>query len=179
MEIDKMSWLIHELTSWTSVLELGLDQEITRNKYLFLPLIKHTIKVENIHTTERLHCENDPDEYPPEVQMLVDQLNKQVSFEELFQEGLKPRVFYVIQYGTDLYNFLDEVYEGQENMDHTLKADGWFKPGKQAAEHGITHVLCNSYWKIPEVDENNFEEVLEDLLPDKLYNRMEISVKVK
>lgn len=35
MEIDKMSWLIHELTSWTSVLELGLDQEIARNKYLF------------------------------------------------------------------------------------------------------------------------------------------------
>lgn len=178
MEIDKMSWLIHELTSWTTLIESGLDQEIVRNKYLFRPLIEHTIKVENIHVMGRLHCENEPNEYSPEVQMLVDQLNKQLDY-KLFQEELKPRTFYVIQYGTDLYNFLDEVYEGQESMDHVLKDNGWFKPGKQAAKHGVTQAFCDSYWKIPEVDENNFEEVLENLLPDKLYKRMEVSVKVK
>ena len=87
MRIDKTSWLTSQLMSWTKLIPNDIGEEAKIHEYVFLPLIKQTIKQENIHATGRYAVKmiNDPDKHSPEVRMVADQLQKQVERSDLFE----------------------------------------------------------------------------------------------
>lgn len=179
MKIDKTSWLTSQLMSYTKLIPDDIGEETKIHEYVFLPLIKQTIKQEDIHATGRyaVRMVNDPDKRSPEVQMVADQLQKQVERSDLFEDkSIKARALFAISPGTDLYKFFSKLYGSQVKLDQALRAAGWFKPGKEAHKNVKIDDFCDSYWTIPEW-EDCVEDTLRKAFPQSFYDQVKITIK--
>lgn len=179
MEIDKTSWLVSQLMSWTKLMPDDTKEEGKIYEYVFLPVIKQTIKQENIHATGRYAVKmvDDPDKRSPEVRMVGDQIQKQIDRSNFFEDkSIKPRALFAISPGTDLYKFFSKLYGSQVKLDQTLKAAGWFKPGKEAHKNVKISDFCDSYWTIPEW-EDCVEDTLRKAFPQSFYDQVKIAIK--
>lgn len=180
MEVDKESWLINQLMSWTKLMPNDIGEEAKIHEYVFLPVIEQTIKQENIHATGRyaVRMVDDPDKRSPEVRMVADQLQKQVERSDLFEnKSIKARALFAISPETDLYKFFSKLYGSQVKLDQTLKAAGWFKPGEEAHKNVKIDDFCDSYWKIPEW-EDCVEDTLRKAFPQDFFDKVKITIKL-
>lgn len=181
MKVDKTSWLTSQLLSWTKLMPDDTKEEGKIYEYVFLPVIKQTIKQENIHATGRYAVKmvDDPDKRSPEVRMVADQLQKQVERSDLFEdESIKARALFAISPETDLYKFFSKLYGSQVKLDQALKAAGWFKPGEEAHENVKIGEFCDSYWAIPEW-EDCVEDTLRKAFPQGFYDKVKITIKAQ
>lgn len=181
MKVDKTSWLTSQLLSWTKLMPNDIGEEAKIHKYIFLPLIKQTIKQENIHTTGRYAVKmvDDPDKRSPEVRMVADQISKQIERNDVFEDkSIKARALFAISPETDLYTFFSKLYGNQAKMDQALKAAGWFKPGEEAHENVKIDDFCDSYWAIPEW-EDCVEDTLRKAFPQGFYDKVKITIKAQ
>lgn len=179
MKIDKTSWLVSQLMSWTELIPDDTKEEAKIHEYVFLPVIEQTVKKENIHATGRYAVKmvNDPDKRSPEARMFADQIAKQIERNDVFEDkSIKPRALFAISPETDLYKFFSNLYGNQAKMDQALKAAGWFKPGEEAHENVKIGEFCDSYWAIPEW-EDYVEATLRKAFPHGLYDKMKITIK--
>lgn len=179
MKIDKTSWLTSQLMSYTKLIPDDIGEETKIHEYVFLPLIKQTIKQEDIHATGRyaVRMVDDPDKRSPEVRMVADQLQKQVERSDLFEDkSIKARALFAISPEADLYKFFSNLYGNQAKMDQALKAAGWFKPGEEAHENVKIGEFCDSYWAIPEW-EDCVEDTLRKAFPQSFYDQVKITIK--
>lgn len=179
MKIDKTSWLTSQLMSYTKLIPDDIGEETKIHEYVFLPLIKQTIKQEDIHATGRyaVRMVDDPDKRSSEVRMVADQLQKQVERTDLFEDkSIKARALFAISPETDLYKFFSNLYGNQAKMDQALKAAGWFKPGEEAHKNVKIGEFCDSYWAIPEW-EDCVEDTLRKAFPQSFYDQVKITIK--
>ena len=179
MKIDKTSWLTSQLMSWTKLIPNDIGEEAKIHEYVFLPLIKQTIKQENIHARGKyaVRMVDDPDKRSPEVRMVADQLQKQVERSDLFEDkSIKARALFAISPETDLYKFFSNLYGNQAKMDQALKAAGWFKPGEEAHKNVKISDFCDSYWSIPEWGDC-VEDTLRKAFPQGFYDKVKITIK--
>lgn len=179
MKIDKESWLVSQLMSWTKLMPNDIGEEVRIHEYVFLPVIEQTVKQENIHATGKYAVKmvDDPDKRSPEVRMVADQIQKQIERSDFFEDkSIKARALFAISPGTDLYKFFSKLYGNQANMDQALKAAGWFKPGEEAYKNVKISDFCDSYWKIPEW-EDCVKDTLRKTFPQGLYDKMKIAIK--
>ena len=179
MRIDKTSWLVSQLMSWTKLMPNDIGEEAKIHEYVFLPVIEQTIKQENIHARGRYAVKmvDDPDKRSPEVRMVADQLQKQVVRNDVFEDkSIKARALFAISPGTDLYKFFNKLYGNKIKMDQALKAAGWFKPGEEAHKNVKINDFCDSYWTIPEW-EDCVEDTLRKAFPQGFYDQVKITIK--
>lgn len=179
MKINKVSWLLEQLMSWTSQVPYDTESTAAIHEYLFEPMIDQTIKQENIHIVGQYapRAVGDPDTRSPEFHMVADQLqaNINIGYE---RENTKHRAIFAISPKTDLYKFLNKLYGNQINMDKALKDDGWFKPGDNARKNGVIDYFCDSYWKIPEMDDY-VGDTIRKAFPKGLYEKISITINMK
>lgn len=179
MRIDKTSWLVNQLMSWTKLMPDDTKEEGKIYEYVFLPVVEQTIKQENIHATGRYAVKmvNDPDKRSPEVRMVAYQIQKQIDRTAVFEDkSIKARALFAISPETDLYKFFSNLYGNQAKMDQALKAAGWFKPGKEAHKNVKISDFCDSYWTIPEW-EDYVEDTLRKAFPQGFYDKVKIAIK--
>lgn len=181
MKIDKAPWLLEQLMSWTNQVPNDTESTAAIHEYLFEPIINQTIKQENIHVVgscaPRPVGVDDPDTRSPEFHMVADQLqaNINIGYE---RENTKHRAIFAISPKTELYKFLTKLYGSHINMDKALKNDGWFKPGDNARKNGVIDYFCDSYWKIPEMDDY-VGDTIRKAFPKGLYDKISITIKAK
>ena len=178
MEINKAIWLLDQLKLWTNLIPNSIRHEIAMQKYVFKPLIEQTIRREDIYVIEKyaVQMENDSDKTSPEFRMIVEQLQN-YKWSNFINKKLKPREIFMIQYDSELYNLLKEVYDDEEHLKQVLMDDGWFQP-KNAEKNGVIENFCCSYWKIPEI-EFEIDDTLRKIFPDGFYDKLKITISAK